>query len=90
MVSFAQIACLPPLLMLSHFEVNFPSVMTQGSEATFSRPQNYLFIISSVYSPLFWPKSLPSLKSPRREAAALSAGFPESRLGLDPLISEDQ
>lgn len=79
MVSFAQIACLPPLLMLSHFEVNFPSMMTQGSKATFSGPQDYLFIISSVYSPLFWPKSLPGLKSPLQKAAALSVGFPESR-----------
>lgn len=64
-----------PLFMLSHFEVNFPSVMTQGNETTFSKPQDYLFIISSLCSPRFWHTFLPSLKFPPRKPAAISRAF---------------
>lgn len=63
-----------PLPMLSHSEVSFPSVMTQGNETTFSKPQDYLFIISSLYS-RFWHTFLPSLKFPPRKPAAISRGF---------------
>lgn len=86
MVSFAQIACLPPLLMLSHFEVDFPSAMTQGSEATFSGPQNYLFIILLVYSPLFLAQVPSQPQTSTAGSGSPLCRLPESRcLGLGPL-----
>lgn len=82
MVSWPKLLASLPLPRLSHAEVNFPSAMTQGSETTFSKLGDYLFIISCLIQSSFLA-AVPS----RPQIPTEETGSPLWRLPWEQMLS---